>query len=81
MLRQVPVFYLLVGGSHRGCGDNVAEKFWRFGIHSERFSILWTERQEWGSERKIEIGRDGVSDDRRKVKNTEKKRGSQRLRG
>lgn len=27
------------------------------------------------------IGRNGVRDDRRKIKNTEKKRGTQRLRG
>lgn len=32
-------------------------------------------------ERKIEIGRNGVRDDRRKIKNIEEKRGSQRLRG
>lgn len=31
--------------------------------------------------REIEIGRDGVRDDRKKMKNTEKKRESQRLRG
>lgn len=48
----------------------VAKRFWWFGIvvHSERFKHLLDRKTRMEGERKIEIGRDGVRDDRRKIK-------------
>lgn len=60
----IPVFYMEVKGSHRGCGYDVAKKFSWSGtvVYSESFSVLPAERQEWRA------GRNEVRDDRRKIK-------------